>query len=338
METSTLTPCCFYPTTTVFVDDDTAFLKGLVHNISQKTPCKAMTEPLKAIDYIKANQLKSAFIRKLSNDDMEDMNDALLTNINVRSIRDLIFDKQRFDDVTVAIIDYAMPKLNGLMVCKELNIPPLKKAMLTGQADTNIAVQAFNDKLINRFYVKDIAFLQGLAKEISQLQKEYFIGLTDAIISDAIYDRYPSMRCLKDKVFAQFFSDLCEKKKIVEYYLTDAEGSFILFDENAKPSYLSVKTAADLQYYYEIAFDAPNVGSEVLNAIQNKTKVPYFLTEKNHETPPKDWGPYLHKATCLEGDSNYYIAYIEDNPLYEEAEQPNVFSFSEYMRAQKAKR
>lgn len=331
MEANTLIPCCLYPTTVTLIDDDIDFSQKLSKKISERVPCTAVIEPEAAASYIKANQLKNAFVKRLSNDNLEDELDSLLTNINVRKIRELVYDKERFNGVTVAIVDYAMPKVDGLTVCRQLDITPLKKAMLTGQADTTIAVKAFNDKLIDRFYVKDIDSLQSLPNEIKTLQKEYFIGLTDAVISDAIYNRYPSMQCLKDTVFSEFFEELCEKEQIVEYYLTDTDGSFVLFDKDANLSCLSVKTDNDMQYYYEIASDTPDVSPDILSAIQNKTHVPYFLTQANYETPASEWEPFMHKATHLHGNNDYYVAYIKDDPRYVDGNHSSITSFSEYM-------
>lgn len=334
MEANTLVPCCLYPTSVVLIDDDMAFLEMLSEKLEkQELPCKTFSEFQPALDHIKNNQLTHSLVRKLSKEHPEDAIDSFLTNIEVKRIRDLVYDKNRFNGISVAIIDYAMPKENGISVCNKLSIAFLKKVMLTGQAQSDVAIKAFNENLIDRFYVKNLNSLQALPKELSHLQKAYFISLTNAIINDAVYERYPSMQCLKDKVFSRFFEDLCRREQIVEYYLTDIEGSFILFDNEARPSYLSVKTDIDIQYYYEIASDNPRVGSDILNAIKDKSKIPYFLSDEDYNIPANEWGLYLHEAICLEGEHDYYVAYIKNNPLYSVENQSDILPFKKYMRS-----
>ena len=55
-----------------------------------------------------------------------------------------------------------------------------------------------------------------------------------------------SPNCLQDKKFADFFIALCEEKKIVEYYLADNSGSFLLLDEDGR-QHVRVVGAGDLE-------------------------------------------------------------------------------------------
>lgn len=332
---ATATPFYLHPTTTVFVDDDAVFLNRLFSALSKRILCKAFVNQDEALAYVAQHQLKNKIIDNLlSEDDLEEQADVLLTQVNIRKLINIADNEHRFATVTTLVVDYDMPDMDGLSLCDDPILQQTKKIMLTGQADSGIAIKAFNDKKIDKFYTKEGDILSALMKELSDLRKDVFLNLTDAIINEGMYERYPSMRCLKDKVFAKFFANICEKSNIVEYYLTDTEGSFILFDKNAKPSYLSVKTDADMDYYHEIAVDTGNVGADILDALKNRRKVPYFITEENYATPADQWGPYLHTATCLEGedDSRYYLAHIENNPLYLDKHKPAIFPFSKYLR------
>ena len=63
-------------------------------------------------------------------------------------IHKVIYDSKRFAMKTVVVVDYSMPNMNGLEVCKALEDLPLKFIMLTGKAEPETAIEAFNDGLI----------------------------------------------------------------------------------------------------------------------------------------------------------------------------------------------
>lgn len=57
----------------------------------------------------------------------------------------------------VCVVDYSMPAMNGLDVLDELVDWPGSRMLLTGQADEQIAVSAFNRGLIDQFIAKQSA-------------------------------------------------------------------------------------------------------------------------------------------------------------------------------------
>lgn len=60
----------------------------------------------------------------------------------------------RFTLTQVAVVDYAMPAMNGLEVLDELARWPGSRILLTGRADEQLAIKAFNRGLINQFVHK----------------------------------------------------------------------------------------------------------------------------------------------------------------------------------------
>ncbi|WP_372657066.1 response regulator [Hydrogenophaga sp.] len=60
----------------------------------------------------------------------------------------------RYQLAQTCVVDYAMPGTNGLMVLNTLLDWPGSRVLLTGQADEQIAIQAFNNGLIDQFIPK----------------------------------------------------------------------------------------------------------------------------------------------------------------------------------------
>ncbi|WP_162241857.1 response regulator [Pseudorhodoferax sp. Leaf267] len=63
----------------------------------------------------------------------------------------------RYAMTHACVADYSMPDMNGLQVLAELSDWPGLRVLLTGQADEQIAVQAFNRALIDQFLPKQAA-------------------------------------------------------------------------------------------------------------------------------------------------------------------------------------
>lgn len=61
---------------------------------------------------------------------------------------------ERYALSRVCVVDFSMPGMDGLQVLSELNEWPGARVLLTGQADEQVAVRAFNRGLIDQFIPK----------------------------------------------------------------------------------------------------------------------------------------------------------------------------------------
>jgi hypothetical protein len=210
----------------------------------------------------------------------------------------------------------------------------IRKILLTGQADNDLAVDAFNNGTINKFIQKSNPKVTELVNQaIREAQIKYFIAL-----SEKIYDILPTStaECLTDPVFAEFFYTLCAEKNIVEFYLTDESASFLMLDMHGKPGWLVIANTEQMESYYEIASGEEATPQSVLEALKNKTKVPYFFTNKDLTSDPADWDEYLHPAKQLAtaGQEVYYYAYIDDPDKYA-INRENIISYQKFLQATK---
>lgn len=74
----------------------------------------------------------------------------------------------RFDLTQVCVVDYSMPAMNGLQVLDELVGWSGSRVLLTGQADEQIAVKAFNQGLLEQFIPKQSANITRLLTDSIQ--------------------------------------------------------------------------------------------------------------------------------------------------------------------------
>jgi len=85
-------------------------------------------------------------------------------------------DWRRFHLTGVLIVDYAMPGLDGVELLKQLDHSPARRVLLTGAADAEVAVKAFNSGLIQKFIPKSTP---NLFKEIASCSDEMHLSVCE---------------------------------------------------------------------------------------------------------------------------------------------------------------
>ena len=84
-----------------------------------------------------------------------------------------------------------------------------------------------------------MGFLNVIMNNIQELQENYFITLTDIALSKT--NNSNVLSTIEDPVFTDLFNKICKKNQIIEYYLLDEQGSYLLLDKNKKITWLIVK-------------------------------------------------------------------------------------------------
>ena len=169
-----------YPSTVVIVDVNKEFLDDLSLTLKQNQheTIKAFLQSQKALSYLK----KQNYIYKNYNQFLEtfkaielDADDRdVVSKINFKNILNLIYDKERFNEVSVVVADYSMPEMNGLEFFKQIKDIPAKKILLTDNNDYQLAVDAFNQGLIDKFILKKSDMEDKLIESINELKNRYF--------------------------------------------------------------------------------------------------------------------------------------------------------------------
>jgi len=336
-------PACYYPTTVVFIDDNRKFLSALsqrFEHIAKKgfIPIipKFFSSAEEALKYLQDYQPDLFTVRCLHHDDPS--LDHRKIDVNVPAIREEIYIPERFTQISVIVVDYAMPDLNGLELCKKLQNKPFKKLMLTGEADEATAVQAFNEGAIDKFIRKDIpqGFDELLLASIRELQLQYFQDLSTIVIDSITADpEFPNISWLNDPAFLKLFDKLYQENEVAEYYLTDVYGSYLFLDSNAKPSWLAVKDEDGMNGTYEIGRDSDTpFPPEMLEEIKSRKKVLYLYDEGGLTDYPEEAARSLHPATKLQGKIAHYYSFIKDPNAYD-INQDEITSFNEYVKKHK---
>jgi CheY-like chemotaxis protein len=319
----------YFPTTVVFVDDSAPFLANLSLQLDPHLAFKLFHSPFAALSALNhehaATPIDSDFFSLYAHREDARYADHII-QMSLDKVHREVHNEHRFEQVSVVVVDYDMPEMNGLEFCRQLKNPNIKKILLTGKADEQIAVQAFNAKTIDHFIRKqDNGAMALLNHTIVKLQQEYFQHMAH-MLSRAL--SVGSHVFLRDPTFAQRVYEIQQQLGIVEHYLTCAPNGILMLDATGNTYLLLVQDAASMQEVYEIAYDqvAPD---ELLTKLRSGRYLPYFWkTEGHYATTYSDWQTYLHAATEVQSENAYIYAVIQ-NP--EGFNRSYVVSYNDYL-------
>jgi CheY-like chemotaxis protein len=302
-------PLVYYPTAVNWVDDDILFLKTISQAVKSERPPQTYltpTECLLRLQYQTPVLANLPLFKSYVNHDEYGMNHHIPLDADLLAVSSLRNNADRFNDISVVVVDYHMPGMTGIELCRELQGQPVKKILLTGAADQQqLAIEAFNEKIIDCFLHKDNPNLVSeLQSFVCLLSQEYFRDLTQPLLAHLeVENKLP----LTDPIFIQFFHEWCRTNKILEYYLIDKNGSYLAIDEVGKTRYLIVHTDKTLDAFTEL-HDAAEVAS-LLDDVIKRQKIPFFgVAKEAWEFDTKDWPEHFYTSLMLDGKERYYYS------------------------------
>lgn len=306
-------PLFYFPTTFLGVDDNPDALTAL-KTIFKKNPIQTYITPKEALDFIHHYRSPLSlipFLRAALDNDDADLLEHCPIDFNVLKIADMVNYADRFKEISVLVIDYNMPELNGLEVCRLLKESPIKKILLTGEGDYREAVAAFNEGIINAFIRKDSPSLQEeLLTSVKTLTEQYFFERSQVLLAN-LETKEPLP--LSDPKFIQFFEKWRNDNAIQEYYLMDKTGSFLCLDEAGKTHYFIVHTNNSLDTFMDLYED--EVSSEIqtlLKDVHDRKKIPFFgVGQSPWQEELIHWPQFFYPVSVFEGREAYYWTAIK---------------------------
>ena len=288
--------------------------------------------PSAALNYLKNNgELAKTLLSKYISVSEHYIPSAVTVDVNVASLYEELYNQHiRFDRPVVLVVDYAMPEMNGLQFCEALADLPYKKIMLTGEADYDFAVEAFNLGKIDRFVKKtEKNYLAKIQDYIQELNIAYFNQLSQGMFD---FLGKNGRDVLHSSAFIQKFNELIVELKIVEFYLADDTGSYIFLDQKGRVGELILRTEDDMHFFAELA---ENDGIQSMaNAIAARKQMPRRLMPSLLNGSDEvilfaqDWT--LCDANALpDGNKKYYYSVIEDAGFEGHKETP--LSYQQYL-------
>lgn len=298
----------FHPSTVLMLDDNRSFLEALRLNINGRAPVQIFTSPTYAIS--KVEQSRHPISKQV--------------DFSFQAVCDLISNPKRFETISVAVVDYDMPEMNGIEFCRAIAGSGVKRLMLTAAADHELAVKAFNEGIIENFILKsDPDLYMSLEFSIAKLQYDHFWGNFGSLSW-----KDQNGRLTKPSVSNALFSESCGKTSPSEHYLVDQHGSFLLLGYDGTQTWMIIRTEEEIAGFQQVATTSL-ISDEIINKIAQKTHAPILLTEEQLCQHPSSWQPFLRPIRPVPGTIDYY-AMVREN-LFDFGKQGTFVSHRDFL-------
>lgn len=142
------------PGTVVFLDDDPDYLEMLALAMPRQWNLRLFQRPQAALDHLAAEPAawEADAWRQQALVDRWRAGQPLLPQV----LQYWSGPSDRYALTQVVVVDFSMPGMDGLQVLQRLQDWSGSRVLLTGQADEQVAVQAFNRGLIDQFIAKQM--------------------------------------------------------------------------------------------------------------------------------------------------------------------------------------
>ncbi|MBY0545053.1 MAG: response regulator [Gammaproteobacteria bacterium] len=281
-----------YPTTTLLVDDNEIFLSTITAALSAQHLCIVESNPVKALQIVNQNkQEHNLHFNNQPKKDLEDIlaeNDLISQSTLTQEFVNLSQLLNRQQKITTIILDHDMPEMDGFLFARNLCKEDISIIMLTGKASHELAVEAFNRGIIDKFLLKDSPNLKLiLSQHIEDAKHNFFYKQTRKLAYNT--DLYT---LLFSTEFSKFFSKIIVQYKVTEYYLLNTNGSYLFITEKNEPLIFTFMPESELNYYKDIA--EGNNSKRTLIEKLNAGFIPCFYGDETN-LPITEW----HNILCL---------------------------------------
>ena len=232
-----------------------------------------------------------------------------LLRLQLSELRAVIDDRSRQQRVSVAVVDYDMPKMTGVEFCRAIRDLPVKTILLTGKAGLETAIAAFNEGVIDCFLQKqDQSVTYALRREIKRLQNEYFAEVS-APINSAMSLQKPCF--FLDPSFVELFKEVAEKNDIVEHYVCASPPGVMMRDADGNESFLLISDADAMKTQCEAAetYSAP---ADMVQLLRTRKAHAWFPTQEGlyHPDYESSWARFIWPAQVLPGSGAWSYSFI----------------------------
>lgn len=302
-------PLYYYPTTVLLIDDNKEFSNSIV-DVFKTQPYFYLEAPDCAADAkVLIDNPKTGATDGLPESVQESAEyQHIMIDISIRDIQNLYYKNKKKKTISSVIVDYQMPEIDGLSFLKSIENKNITKILLTGVANQDQAIDAFNNKIIDFFIPKSTSdLISKLNYYILESQKRHFIENT-RFAANGINLNSPDLTAVGEENFILLVQELCYNNKIVEYYLIEDTGSFVMFDSNKKKYTLFITTLGHLNSICDLIDDSTYESHQMIKDMRSGASILCYYNDQNIEIPSvRSWHKYIRPAKQLKGNkANYY--------------------------------
>jgi CheY-like chemotaxis protein len=302
-----------HPTTLLVLDDDPYYVESFKFHFGDQFPCVSYTQPERAIEHLLSQEkLRPTFdnlLQRATSSGQVQQGQPETASRGAEQVKKIINDPNRFRRVSVVVVDFDMPAMTGVQVCRALHHLPVRKLLLTGKAGVDTAISAFNEGVIDTFLTKhDPEIQKTLPRQVLRLQEEYFKATTEAL-GTAMARQEAGF--LIDRGIQEAVAAIVKSRRIVEHYALGQPNGLLLVDHAGAAMVYLVMDAESLRAHWEVARDngAP---AALLDLLASMRAIPAFPTASGYfeKELGATWSRHLHPAQRIDTDAVWYTALL----------------------------
>ncbi len=319
----------YHPTSILVLDDDPLFLESLDFQFSDELSCQTFTRPDAALEHLRSQAGQhpdfGRYFKDCSEMDLGTegrLGDRLL-RLQLSELRSMVDDQRRHQRISVAVVDFDMPKMSGVEFCRAIRGLPVKTILLTGKAGLETAIAAFNEGVIDCFMQKqDSNVSVALRREIKRLQTEYFEEISDPIRC-ALALQKPSF--FTDPSFIKLFKEILEDNHVTEHYVCAAPPGIMMRDDDEKEFFLLISDIDSVKSRCESA-ENQSAPPDMVQLLRTGEAQAWFPTREGiyHPDFEADWARYIWPAQLLPGSGSWSYSLIRHQAPLDMALQSRI--------------
>ncbi|CAL7960188.1 hypothetical protein MIDIC_10021 [Alphaproteobacteria bacterium] len=255
---------CKFPTRVIILDDDLEQIEALKSVFDDKFHLyEFYTDPRIVIDILDKYEYINT-LEEFSNSSVED-------NFLLYNFSGLYSNVEDGAPISVIMSDYRMTKFSGLDVLKGAKNKNIYRILYTGVADKEMGINALNNSEIDAYFTKSDD-IENIIKYVRDIEERFFYKLSKHYT--ALLKNSKCHSAIFDQNVMNMFSDVFANLGIVNYFIIDNYGSYLLIDKNEKYHSLLLMHEETIPEQIEIL---RNLGysSKITNAVQSKKMMLY---------------------------------------------------------------
>ncbi len=308
-----------FPGCVAVLDDDVAYLESLALAISSHRQMAFYSRQQACIDRIRSEYTAWRLLVQQKHEWINHWRAGrpLLAKI----LADTLASRPQYGLVKVLVVDYAMPGKNGLQVLQELPLLAADRILLTGQADTQIAVAAFNSHLIEQYIPKQS---ENIGRRIANSVDDMLLNVDVKKFDfwQAIFSA-EQFTTLNQLAFDNQLHNLL-KTRWVDYVIISEPFGVLGFDAQGYAGWLQLETENSLKETAEMAREqqvpaeliAQMLRGEILLALELKQALGFEKIQLTSRTVRMDVDPPVYAAwfdlpqSCARPTSDGYANFL----------------------------
>lgn len=238
--TNYVLPTCYAAGTVLLIGEQYPELMSLRDKLSPQFFYRLFDEPEQAYQFLQNSYvphlLKQPWITQSNGQSFISAD----INIDLHLLATELTSSHRFEEIVSIIIDNTASHFCPMEFCQQFANVAYKKILLIHSHDLKVAKLALAEGIIDGYVVKtkQLSTYVKLTTAICTLAYNYFQQASQLIVK-ALQDILPY---LNDIVFIDFLQTFCADHHIMEFYLIDKRGVYLLLDAQAKPMCLHIAT------------------------------------------------------------------------------------------------